>query len=112
VGKINDFTIKPIEHHSFLLTGFSRHTLSQPSFGGATLSTAAEAGRNYVNTTRTQPQDSRAVDAGALVSRRTEPLSSDDDGSLGDSDPDSSSDDDECLSDAEQGRSSTSKQSR
>jgi len=28
VGKIDDFTIKLIEHYSFLLTGFSRHMSS------------------------------------------------------------------------------------
>jgi len=112
VGKIDDFTIKPIEQHSFLLTGFSQHTPSQPSFGGATLSTAAEAGRNHVDATRTRPQDGSAVDAGALASRRSEFSNSDDDGGLSDSDPESSSDDDGCLSEAEQGRSTTSKQSR
>jgi hypothetical protein len=112
VGKIDDFTIKPIEQHSFLLTGFSQHTPSQPSFGRATLSTAAEAGRNYVGVTRTRPQDGSAVDSGALASRRSEFSNSDDDGGLSDSDPESSSDDDGCLSEAEQGRSTTSKQSR
>ncbi|KAI9775082.1 MAG: hypothetical protein M1839_001474 [Geoglossum umbratile] len=112
VGKIDDFTIKPIEHHSFLLTGFSRHTSSQPSFGGATLSTAAEVGRNHVDATCTRPQNGRAVDARALASRRSEPPSSDDDGGLSDSDPESSNDDDGCLSEAEQGHSSTSKHSR
>ncbi|KAI9769831.1 MAG: hypothetical protein M1840_003825 [Geoglossum simile] len=111
VGKIDDFTIKPIEHHSFLLTGFSRYTSSQPSFGGATLSTA-EAGRNHVDATHTRPQNGRAVDARALASRRSEPLSSDDDGGLSDSDPESSSGDDGCLSEAEQGHSSMSKRSR
>jgi hypothetical protein len=112
VGKIDDFTIKPIERHSFLLTGFSRHTASQPSFGGATLSTAAEAGRKHVDATRTRPQHGRAVDARALVSRRSEPLSSDNDSGLSDNDPEPSSDDDRCLSDDEQERSSTSKQRR
>jgi hypothetical protein len=91
VGKIDDFTIKPVEQHSFLLTGFSRHTSSRSSFGGTALSTAAEAGRDH-------------VDAGALASRRSTPLS--------DSDSESSSDDDGCSSEAEQGRASTSKQSR
>ncbi|KAI9770863.1 MAG: hypothetical protein M1839_003026 [Geoglossum umbratile] len=99
VGKIDDFTIKPIEHHSFLLTGFGRYTSSQPSFGGATLSTA-KAGCNHVDVTRTRPQNGRAVDARALASRRSEPPSSDDDGGLSDSDPESSS------------NSSTSKHSR
>jgi hypothetical protein len=112
VGKIDDFTIKPIECHLFLLTGFSRHTSSQPLFGGATLLTAAEAGRKHVDATRTRPQDGRAVDARALVSPRSKPLSSDDDSGLSDNDPEPSSDDDRCLSDDEQERSSTSKQSR
>jgi hypothetical protein len=71
----------------------------------------AEVGRIYRDTTRTRPQDSRAVDAGALASQ-SEPSSSDDDGGLSDSDPESSSDNDECSSEDEQGRSSTSKHSR
>ncbi|KAH8603099.1 hypothetical protein B0O99DRAFT_588145 [Bisporella sp. PMI_857] len=53
MGKIDDFTIKLIEQHSFLLTGFSRHTSSLASFGGTTLSTAAEAGCDHVDATRT-----------------------------------------------------------
>ncbi len=36
-GKIDDFTIKPIEQHSFLLTSFSRHTSFQPSSSGTTV---------------------------------------------------------------------------
>jgi hypothetical protein len=111
VGKIDDFTIKPIEHHSFLFIGFSRHSSSQPSFSGATLSTAVEAGRNHVDATCTQPQNGRAVDARALASRRSKPPSSDDDGGLSDSNPKSRNDDDGCLSEAEQGHSSTSKHS-
>jgi hypothetical protein len=103
VGKIVDFTIKPIEQHSFLLTGFSRHTSSRPTFGGTTLSTTTEAGRDHVDATRTRPQEGRAVDAGALASRRSKPSISD---------SESSSDDDECSSEGEQGRSSTSKHSR
>jgi hypothetical protein len=70
VGKIDDFTIKPIEQHSFLVTGFSRHTSPEPLFGGATLSTA-EAGRNH-DATRARPREGRAVGAEALASRRRE----------------------------------------
>jgi hypothetical protein len=110
VGKIDDFTIKPIEQHSFLLTGFGRHTSSQPSSDRGTVSTA-EGGHIHRSTTRTRPQDGRAVDAGALASR-SKPSSSDDDGGLSDSDPGSSSDDNRCSSKDEQGRSSTSKHSR
>ncbi|KAF4624746.1 hypothetical protein G7Y89_g13424 [Cudoniella acicularis] len=112
MGKIDDFTIRPVEQHSFLLIGFSRHTSSRPSFGGTTLSTAAEAGRDHVDATRIRPQEGRAVDAGALASRRSKPSISDDDGGLSDSDSESSSDDDGCSSEGEQGRSSTSKHSR
>jgi hypothetical protein len=39
VGKIDDFTIKPIKQYSYLLSSFSRHISFRPSFGGATLST-------------------------------------------------------------------------
>merc|ERR1711977_561294 len=40
VGKIDDFTIKPMEQHSYLLSGFSRYTSS---------SITAEAGRDHVD---------------------------------------------------------------
>jgi len=92
VGKVDDFTIKPIEQHSFLLTGFSRHTSSRPSFSSTTLSTAAEAGRDHVDATRTRPQDGKAVDAGALPSEGSEPSIGDDDGDLRESNSESSSD--------------------
>jgi hypothetical protein len=101
VGKIDDFTIKPMEQHSYLLSGFSWHASSRLSSGGTALSTTAEAGRDHVNATRTGPQHGRAVDARALESRRCEPSSSNDDGGLSDRDPDVSSDDDGCSSEAE-----------
>ena len=46
VGKIDDFTIKPMEQHSYLLSGFSRHGSS---------SITAKASRDYINAMRTQP---------------------------------------------------------
>ncbi|KAI9861205.1 MAG: hypothetical protein M1813_005378 [Trichoglossum hirsutum] len=105
--KINDFSIKPIEQHSFRLTRFSRHTRSQPSPGGATLSTAAEVGRIQRSATRARPQNGRAVDAEALASQGSESSSSDNNGGLSDSDLEElSSDDDGCLNEDEQGRSS------
>jgi len=100
VGKIDDFTIKPMEQHSYLLSGFSWHASSRLSSSGTTLSTTAEAGRDHVDATRTGPQHGRAVDVRALASRRCEPSSSNDDGGLSDSDPDISSDDDGCSSEA------------
>ncbi|KAH0535945.1 hypothetical protein FGG08_007156 [Glutinoglossum americanum] len=105
VGKIDDFTIKPFQQHSFLLTGFSRHTSSRPLFGRATVVTAAEVSRIHRDTTRTRPQDGRAVDAGALPSEGSEPSSSYDDDGLSDSDPDLSSGDDGCSSKEKQGSS-------
>jgi len=45
-----------------------RHTSSRPTFGGMTLSTTTEAGRDHVDVTRIRPQEGRAVDAGALAS--------------------------------------------
>ena len=107
VGKIDDFTIKPIEQHSYLLSGFSRHVSSRPSFGGTTLSTTAEADRDHVDATPTRPKEGRAVDTGALASRGSEPSSGDDDGGLSDSDPDLSSDDDGCSSEGGLGRLGT-----
>jgi hypothetical protein len=61
VGKIDDFTIKPLQQHSFLLTSFSRHTPSRLSSSGTNMSTAAGAGRSHVDATRTRPQNGRAV---------------------------------------------------
>jgi hypothetical protein len=107
VGKIVDFSIKPIQQHSYLLTGFSWHTSSRPTFGGTTLSTTTEAGRDHVDATRTRPQEGSAVDAGTPVSRRSEPSSSDSDSGLSDSDPESGSDDDGCSSEDELGCSGT-----
>ncbi|KAI9863863.1 MAG: hypothetical protein M1813_003515 [Trichoglossum hirsutum] len=87
VGKIDDFTIKPFQQYS------------------ATVATAAEVSRIHRDTTRTRPQDGRAVDTGALPSEGSEPSSSDDDDGLSDSDPDLSSGDDECSSREKQGSS-------
>jgi hypothetical protein len=107
VGTIDDFTIKPIKQHLYLLSGFSRHVSSRPSFSSTTLSTTTEADRDHVDATRTRPKEGRAVDTGALTSRGSEPSSGDDDGGLSDSDPDLSSDDDGCSSEGGLGRSST-----
>jgi hypothetical protein len=92
VGKIADFSIKPMEQNSFLVTGISRYASSQPSSGGGTVSSA--------------------VDAGALASRRSGPPSSNDESGLSGSNSESGSDDDECSSEGEQGRSSTRKKRR
>jgi hypothetical protein len=112
VGKIDDFTIKPIKQHSFLVTGFSRHASSRLSSSGTTVSTAVEASPIHRDATRIRPQHGKAVDAQALASQGSKPSSSDEDGGLSDSDPDPSSDDDGCSSEDEQRRSHTSKHSR
>jgi len=93
VGKIEDFIIRSVEEHSYLVTGFSRHTSSRLSFGSTTLSTTAEIGRDHVDAEHTQSQDGRA-----LVSRRSKQSSSDNDGNLSDGDSESSSDNDEYSS--------------
>ena len=100
VGKINDFTIKPIEQHSFLVTGFSRYTPSRLSFSGKAISTTAEAGRTHKDATRTRPQHGKAMHAQPLASQGSEPSSSNNDSDLSDSDPDISSDDDGYSSEA------------
>ncbi|KAG9228076.1 hypothetical protein BJ875DRAFT_269787 [Amylocarpus encephaloides] len=86
VGKVNDFTIKSIEQHLYLLSGFSWHTLS---------SITAEAGRDHVDATRTQPQDGKAVDVRAFTSRGSEPSNGDEhENGLSHSDRELSSDSD------------------
>ena len=100
MGKINDFTIKPMEQHLYLLSGFSWHASSRLSFSGTGLSTTAEAGRDLVNVTHTGPQHGRAINARALALWRCEPLSNNNNVGLSDSNPNVSSDNDVCLSKA------------
>ena len=94
-GKIDDFTIKPLQQHSFVVTGFSQHTSSQLSSSSTILSTAAEADPIPDDAPLTILQHGRAVDTRTVTQRRSEPSSHDDSG-LSDSDPDFSSDDDGC----------------
>jgi hypothetical protein len=82
VGKIDNFTIKPSQQHSFLLTSFSRHTSSQLSSSGTTVLTAAEAGPVHGNATRTGLQDGRAVNTEPVASQGSQQFSSDEDGGL------------------------------
>lgn len=103
IGKIDDFTIKPMEQHSFLLTGFSRHTSSRLS-SGTILSPFVEANLDFDDAPSTTLQHSKAVNARALLSEESEPLSSDESG-LSDGDPDLSSDDSTCSSKKKQGSS-------
>ena len=105
VGKIDDFTIRLMEQHSFLVTGFSRYTPSRLSSGGKAVSTAAETGRIHKDATRPRPQHGKAMHAQPLASQGSEPSSSDDDGDSSDSDPALSSDDDGCSSKDKQGLS-------
>ena len=104
MGRIDDFTIKPIKQHSFLLTGFSRYT-SSPLSSGTILSPTVEANCVFDNAPSTSLQHSKAVDAGALLSEESEPSTSDDKSGLSDSNPDLSSDDDACSSKKKQGSS-------
>jgi hypothetical protein len=101
VGKVNNFTIRLMEQHLYLLSSLGWHALSQLSSSSTALSTTVEAGCDHIDTTSTRTQHGRAVDARALALQRYELLSSNDDGGLSDSDPDVSSDDDGCLSEAE-----------
>jgi len=112
VGKIDDFTIKPLREHLFLLTGFSQHTSSRLSSSGTTMSTAAVAGPIYRDATYIRSQHSKAVDSEALTSQGNKLPSSNNDDGFSDSDPDLSSNDDGCSSEDEHGRSRTSKRSQ
>ncbi|KAH0538364.1 hypothetical protein FGG08_005059 [Glutinoglossum americanum] len=111
IGKIDDFSIKPLEQHLFLLTGFSCYIASQPSSSGMTVSTTAETSPIRKNATHIQLQHGKAVDGRAFASRGSEPSSSDNDGGLSDSDPNSSSDDNGYSSEDEQRLPSARKRS-
>ena len=82
--KIDDFTIKPIQQHLFLLTGFSQHTSSWPLSRGRAVGTTTEAGHIHGDATRARLQHGRAVSGKAIASRGSEPSSSDDDSGLSD----------------------------
>ena len=107
IGKIVDFSIKPLEQHSFLLTGFSCYIASRLSSSGMTVSTAAETSPIRRDATHILLQHGKAVDAKALASHGDEPSSSDDDSDLS-----PSSDNDGYSSEDELGRLRTSKHSR
>jgi hypothetical protein len=82
-----------IKQYLHLLSSFSRHISSRPSFSSTTLSTTTEADRDHINVTCTWPKEGRAINTGALISRGSKPLSGDNDSGLSDSDPDLSSND-------------------
>jgi hypothetical protein len=107
VGKLDDFTIKPLQQESFLLTRISQRTSSRLSSSGTTtLPPHAYAHTPSNNAARTRLRHGRA--GRAVASRESTSTISDDD-SLSDRDPDLSSDDDGCCSEDEQHRSSTRK---
>ncbi|KAH8750986.1 hypothetical protein F5882DRAFT_524857 [Hyaloscypha sp. PMI_1271] len=93
MGKINDFTIKPTEQHSFLVTGFSRHASSSLSSVSTIILSDTETGRTHRVATWTRPQPGNVL-AQALFLQGSEPSCSDNNDCFSDSDPDSSSDDD------------------
>ena len=104
VGKIDDFTIKPIKQHSFLVTGSSRHAPSRLLSSRTTVTAAAEASPILNDTPSTILQHGRVVDAKTVTQQESESASSDDDCGLSDDDGYSSKDEQKC--------SSTSKHSR
>ena len=67
IGKIDDFTIKPLQQHSFLLTGFSWHTSSQLSSSGTIQPTTAKADPILYNAPSTILQHGRIVDTSTLT---------------------------------------------
>ncbi|KAF8846737.1 hypothetical protein BDZ45DRAFT_755683 [Acephala macrosclerotiorum] len=113
LAKRGRLTTSISSRYSFLLTGFSRHTLSRFSSNGTTILTAAEANRVHDDATRSQLWYSKAVNTvGAIAPRGSELFSSDHEAGLSHSGLNSSSNDGVCSSRDEQGRSSTSKHSR
>ncbi|CZT41150.1 uncharacterized protein RSE6_00855 [Rhynchosporium secalis] len=99
MGKIDDFTIKPIKEYSYLLSSFSRHISS---------SITMEASRDYVDAIRTWPPDSKDINTRPFISRWSEPSSGDDNKcELSYSDPEVDGDINGYLSEDELGNPST-----
>jgi hypothetical protein len=65
VWKMDDFTINYIEHHLFLLIGFSLRTSSQPSFSGATVGTYARQRQGSTRNTYKEERDSIQKEIGS-----------------------------------------------
>jgi hypothetical protein len=112
VGRIDDFTIQPIEQHAFLVTGFSRQDLPRLSSSKTDLSTAVEVSSIHGGATRIRSQHAINIDAKVLASQKSRPSIRDRDSPSSDSDSESSSGNDGYSSEDEQGRSNTSKHSR
>lgn len=73
-GNIEDFTIKPLKQHSFLVTGFSRHMSSSPSQSGRTVGSTTNAGRVPLGARRTRL--GKGGSASTFASQRRETSSS------------------------------------
>jgi hypothetical protein len=107
VRELDDFTIKPLQQESLLLTGMCQHPSPRLSTSGTTtlpLHTKAHTSSN--NAARTRLWHRRASRA---VSPRLSTAAISDDDSLSNSDPETGSDDDGCRSEDEQHRPSARK---
>ncbi|TVY20230.1 hypothetical protein LARI1_G001640 [Lachnellula arida] len=114
IGEIDVHTIKWLPQDMVQLIGLSRLASSRLSPNVKTKGTPSKTGHMHGGAASVRHWHGKVADAGATTSLGSEPSSSDDDSdsSSGDPDPDPSSDEDGCSSEADQGRSSTSKQSR
>jgi hypothetical protein len=110
VGKLDDFTIKPLQQESLLLTGVCHHPISQLSPGRTlTLPRHASARTPSNDAARTRLWYGRA---GLAVSPRLSTAGISDDDSLSDGDPETSSDDDGRRSEDERHRPCARKNTR
>jgi hypothetical protein len=104
VGKLDDFTLKPLQQESLLLTGVGQHPSFQLSLSSTTtLPLHAKAHTPSHNAAQTRLRHGRA--GRAITSRESTARTSDDDSSS-DSDRDASSNNDECRGEDEQHRPS------
>jgi hypothetical protein len=107
VGELDDFTIKPLQQESLLLTGVCHHPASQLLPGCLpTLPRHASAHNPNNHIARTRLVHGRPVRA---VAERRSTAGIGDDGSLSDSDSDASSDNNGCRSEDEQDSASLRK---
>lgn len=99
MGKLGDFTIKPLEQESLLLSGVCHSAFQSLPSPTPTLPWHAKAHTPSKDVARTQLVHGRPVRA---VAERSNTAGDSDDNSLGDSDSDASSDNDGCRSEDEQ----------
>lgn len=112
VEKIDDFMIKSIKQHLFIMTDFSQHASFWLLFSETTVSTAVKASSIHRNAACIQLQHDKAIDVKALALQESKLFSNNDNCGLSNSNSDFSDNNDRCSSKKKQRHLHISKHSQ